>query len=272
MAEIKDIPIKHIRAFLDRKSPKESFNDLVDSISKHGVIVPVTVVPLPSKKRKGKSKHMRWELVKGHRRLRAAREVGIDNVPAFVVPKDDADRVKAFFIENEARSSLSAYEIAVLMNADRGHLSLAEIAEKYSMSRNTVRRYTSIIENASEVLTHHLKTGRISVRQAEAITRLSQTEQERVLKVVMAKNMIGNSVNSYVSSLRRAAGGKKISKKLISAQTNAAAKMLAEVEEQYKEAYKRYRNSVEPLIRLIENDEFLQKIKDIDVSHFRTAK
>jgi len=268
MDEIQYIPVNAIKTYLDRESPRDAFNSLTDSVNKHGVLVPITVVPVTKKRH---AKKWKWELVKGHRRLRAAKAAGLQTIPAYVTEPDEIDRVKAFFIENEARRDLGPYELAVLMDSERGKLSLTEISEKYSMNANTVRRYLSILDNSSDDLLHYLKNGVIKMKGAEAISKLTRVEQVAVIKDVLKRKLSGGRLVNHVNALRRHAGSGRVTTNCIQAQANAATKLLREKNDEYKSVLARYNLSVEPLVTLLKTSaEFRDKLRraKIDFSHF----
>lgn len=251
------VPVDEVKPFLDRESPKDSFADLVDSITKHGVIVPITVTALSQKKRsrkKARSASDRWfyQLVKGHRRLRAAKVAGLKSVPAFLVPLDSKQRVKDFFVENEVRNDLTPYEKAVLMDGDRGKLSIPEIASKYTISERAIRRSLTVLECASEELLHYIQEGRISMREAEPIAALSPREQSSILKDILAKDIHGTRIGRFVKTVRRSTED-AITRKSIKAQTGAVVKLLREKEHEYEQVRERYNKSALLLERALQH-------------------
>ena len=54
----------------------------------------------------------RYELIAGERRWRAAREAGLDSVPAMVRDEDSARRMQTALIENVAREDLNPVDEA----------------------------------------------------------------------------------------------------------------------------------------------------------------
>jgi ParB/RepB/Spo0J family partition protein len=55
-------------------------HELVESIMMNGVLVPVTVRPV---------KDGNYEMISGHRRLYAVKEIGLERIPAIVKEYDD---------------------------------------------------------------------------------------------------------------------------------------------------------------------------------------
>ena len=83
---------------------------LVKSIHADGIQIPVVV------RKKGKGK---FQLVCGFRRITAAREAGLDAVPAIVRDLSDAASFRCSVLENTARNSLSPTDKALVLQAHR---------------------------------------------------------------------------------------------------------------------------------------------------------
>jgi len=120
-ANVKYIPVDLIDPNPHQMRVVFDISDLVQSVKKRGVIEPIGVVP-----RQG-----RYQLVFGERRLRAAKEVGLREVPCVVFEDvDDAVQAEISYIENVHRKDLAPAErcLAVLGLIERGY-SPEEVAE-----------------------------------------------------------------------------------------------------------------------------------------------
>lgn len=117
-------------------NPRKDVGDLtelVDSVSAHGVLQPITVVPHPDA-------GDRFRALMGHRRLAAAREAGLTSVPVIVnAVLDEAGQREAMLIENVHRTDLTAFEEG---RAYQGLLDLG--VAKVDLSRKTGRARTTI--------------------------------------------------------------------------------------------------------------------------------
>lgn len=125
-ANVRYIPVDLIDPNPHQTRVRFDVSDLVRSIRKRGVIEPIGVVP-----RQG-----RYQLIFGERRLRAAREVGLKEVPCVVFEGlDDAVQAEISYIENVHRKDLAPAErcLAVLGLLERGY-SPEEIAELSSVT------------------------------------------------------------------------------------------------------------------------------------------
>src|SRR5512132_3155521 len=122
--ELAEIPVGQIHA--NPRQPRKRFEHeatagLADSIRAQGIIQPLLVRPRQAGG---------YELIAGGRRWRAAREAGVESLPAVVREAADRDALLLGLVENVAREELSPVEearaYAVLM--DEFALSLGEVA------------------------------------------------------------------------------------------------------------------------------------------------
>ena len=95
-----------------------------------------------------------YELIAGERRWRAAREAGLETVPAVVREADDRDTLLLGLVENVAREDLSPVEEAraYALLIDEFGLSLAEVAERVGKSKPTVSNRLRLLELPDDVL------------------------------------------------------------------------------------------------------------------------
>jgi ParB family transcriptional regulator, chromosome partitioning protein len=128
-----------------RRFEPEATAGLAESLKHQGMLQPVVVRP----KTTGG-----YELIAGERRWRAAREAGIETVPALVRTADDRDSLLLALVENVAREDLSAVEearaYAVLL--DEFGLSLGEVADRVGRSKPFVSNRLRLLELPDEVL------------------------------------------------------------------------------------------------------------------------
>jgi len=143
-----EIPVAQIRP--NARQPRRRFepeatSGLASSIRHQGMLQPVVVRPRPDGT---------YELIAGERRWRAAREAGIDTVPAVVREADDRDSLLLALVENVARENLSAVEearaYAVLI--DEFSLTLGDVAERVGRSKPSVSNRLRLLELPDEVL------------------------------------------------------------------------------------------------------------------------
>jgi ParB family transcriptional regulator, chromosome partitioning protein len=141
-AELRELPIELIRP--NPRQPRKRFDPdsistLAESIAAAGVVQPLIVRPLPDG---------RHELIAGERRWRAAREAGLEQVPALIRDEDEPQRLQTALIENVAREDLNPIEEARACAAlveDLG-LSKEEVARRLGRSRSTISNLIRILD------------------------------------------------------------------------------------------------------------------------------
>ena len=144
-----------------RRFEPEATAGLAESIRRQGLLQPVVVRPRPDGG---------YELIAGERRWRAAREAGIEELPAIVREADDRDSLLLALVENVAREQLSAVEEARAYAAllDEFGLSLGDLAERVGRSKPSVSNRLRLLELPDQVL-WMLARGELTEGHARAV-------------------------------------------------------------------------------------------------------
>ena len=132
-----------------------------------------------------------YELIAGERRWRAAREAGIETLPAVVREADDRDTLLLGLVENVARENLSPVEearaFAVVL--DEFGLSLGELAEQVGKSKPAVSNRVRLLELPEDVL-KMLERGQLTEGHARAVLAVPDHEGRRALaRKIVQKGM-----------------------------------------------------------------------------------
>ncbi|HHW45647.1 MAG TPA: ParB/RepB/Spo0J family partition protein [Clostridiales bacterium] len=143
---------------------EEALSDLADSISKHGLLQPLLVRPLPNGT---------YQIVAGERRWRASRMAGLDTVPAIVKEMTDQEALEVALIENLQREDLNPVEEAL------GYRTLIEeygmtqemVAERVGKSRSAVANALRLLALSDDIL-QLVKENKISAGHARALLSL----------------------------------------------------------------------------------------------------
>ena len=103
--EVKSLPIDRIipNRWNPREEPEKDIEELVRSIREHGLIIPITVRPLPNGY---------YEIVTGYRRYLAYRKLGLKEIPCIIKDLSDAEAMIESLIENVHRKDLKPVEKA----------------------------------------------------------------------------------------------------------------------------------------------------------------
>lgn len=148
---------------------EDGLKELEASIRRHGVLQPLVVM------RQGGG----YLLVAGERRLRAAKEAGLQSVP--VVLREDlseADLLELALVENVQRRDLNPIERAVGFREMLDRLSITQeaVAQKVGLRRSTVANHLRLLELPKDAQ-DAVRKGVISMGHARALLGLQQTEQ-----------------------------------------------------------------------------------------------
>ncbi|WP_196189465.1 ParB/RepB/Spo0J family partition protein [Conexibacter sp. W3-3-2] len=123
----------------------DDFTRLVLTIKERGVLQPIRVTAHP---------HGGYELLAGDRRLTAAHEAGLTEIPAIVVTEaqDEEDRLEDALIENELRVDLTALERArAYQRLRHGGRTVKAIALRFGRSQAYVRTHLHLLELPDEL-------------------------------------------------------------------------------------------------------------------------
>lgn len=152
MEQIKNIPIDLLKPH--PKNPRQELRGLVEleaSIREKGVLQNLTVV-------RNKGALGEWDgtftVVIGHRRLAAAKEAGLIELPCAIVDMTEEEQITTMMSENVQRNDLLPYEQAhgYQTMLDLG-ISVKDMAAKTGVSERTVYRRLKLTEFDSEKLT-----------------------------------------------------------------------------------------------------------------------
>ena len=123
----------------------ETLQELADSIKAQGVVQPIVVRPLDASAGAG---HVRYEIIAGERRWRAAQLAGLHEIPAVIRRVNDEAAIAMALIENIQRENLNPLEEAraldrLITEFDMTH---ATAAEAVGRSRAAVSNLLRLLE------------------------------------------------------------------------------------------------------------------------------
>ena len=139
-----------------------------------------------------------YEIGAGHRRFRAAKEAGLQEVPVYVREMSDEDFLRVLMFDNSNREDVHPLDEAAGFRfyLDRSGKKVADIAAQIGQSREYVYqrlKYADLIEPAQKAFW----AGEISSGHAVLIARLPPAEQERALKV--SDNMSVRDLGDWIA-------------------------------------------------------------------------
>lgn len=176
-----------------------ALQELTDSIKAHGVIQ-----PLLCRRRAGGG----YELIAGERRLRAASDAGLKQLPVIVVDAIDRDAAEMAIIENIQREDLNVIEEAEGYRSLAEHFGLTqqEVADRVGKARASVANALRLLDLPDEIK-QLLGAGMLSTGHAKVLLSLAD-EQEQVL---LARRCVteGQTVRALERIIQRRQAGKQ---------------------------------------------------------------
>ena len=138
LSEIRSNPYQPRKTF-----DKEKITELAISIRQHGVFTPVLVRQAVSG----------FELVAGERRVRAAKEVGLETIPAIVVEFDDDLMLEVGLLENIQREDLNVIEEANAYKQmmDKFDYTQNELSERVGKTRTHIANIVRLLKLPNSV-------------------------------------------------------------------------------------------------------------------------
>ena len=180
---------------------ESALQDLADSIREHGIIQPLTVRKLSSGY---------YQIIAGERRWRAARIVGLQEVPVIVVEADDRKAAELAMIENLQREDLNPMEEAAGYQTliEQYHMTQEEAAKRVGKSRSAVTNAIRLLSLCPTLRTM-VEEGKLSAGHARALLPLSPALQEKAAAAIIAG---GLSVRQTEALAKKLATEKKPAK------------------------------------------------------------
>ena len=171
----------------------EALDELSESIRQHGILQPLSV------RRCGNV----YELIAGERRLRAAQQAGITDIPCIIMSMDDKESGMAAMVENLQRQDLDVIEEA---------LGISRLLKDYDMSQEQVARLLgksqSAIANKLRLLKHSdtvltaLREAGLTERHARALLKLRSDEEKLpAIAEIARQSMSVARAEKYIESL-----------------------------------------------------------------------
>lgn len=179
--------------------PREDFNqenidELAQSIKEKGVIQPLLV------RRKGDN----YELIAGERRLRAAKSMGLKEVPVITRDVTDQDSLELALIENIQREELNPIEEAHAYQhlMDKFQVTQEKISEVLGKSRVAITNTLRLLKLPHEIQ-GEMKKGRISFAHGRALLEIEDTNHQRKMaQDIIAKGLSVRELENLIKSVR----------------------------------------------------------------------
>jgi len=169
--KFEELPVSALRP--NSRQPRTNFpeagiRELAASIKEVGILQPLVVRPTPGG----------FELIAGERRLRAAKEAGLERVPVLIRQAGEDESMQLALVENLQRENLSPLETAAAYQAlmDGFGLTRERLARRLGKSRTAVTNTLRLVHLPERIQTL-LNDGKLSEGHARALLGLETEEQ-----------------------------------------------------------------------------------------------
>lgn len=178
------------------QNPRKVIGDvteLAESIKANGILQNLTVVP----------NNDNWDdftVIIGHRRLAAAKQAGLTELPCAVVEMTEKEQLSTMLTENMQRSDLTVYEEAkgCQLLLDLGD-TVAEVSEKTGFSETKIRRRVKLCELDEEAF----KESQIRQPTLQDYDRLNQIKDIEVRNELLKSIGTNNFDNLLYSAVKK---------------------------------------------------------------------
>jgi ParB family chromosome partitioning protein len=217
IAYVKTMSILENR-FQPRKNYDESkLEDLKASIKEKGVLQPILV-----------RKHENgYEVVAGERRLRAAKAIGLEQVPVIIKNVTDREALVLALVENIQREELNAIEEALGFKRlmEEFQFTQEAVAEAIGKDRSTVTNLLRLLRLPEEIQ-KQVADDKLSMGHARSLLSLEDaTIQKKMARVIIDR---GLSVRQVEELVKKAHQGQNIIRAAVAKSKNRDIEILEE--------------------------------------------
>ena len=229
--QLAELDVESLVPFKDhpfREYPEEKMQEMVESVTEHGILMPILVRPIDS----GEG----YEIISGHNRVEACIRAGIKKIPATIREMDDdtatilmvdsnlrqrdkllpSEKAKAYQMKMEAlkrqgaRRDLTSSQVGTKLGVRADQI----VAEQAGESRNQIQRFIRL-NSLSAPLLDYVDEGTLAFNPAVEVSYLDPADQQVVYEI-MERDQISPSL-SQAQKLHKLAQIGKISEDAIEA-------------------------------------------------------
>ena len=204
LASINEIPVDKISA--NPYQPRSNFDEqalaeLTDSIRQLGIIQPITVRKIG----------LRYQIISGERRFKAAKAAGLETIPAYIKETDDQGMLEMAIVENIQREDLDPIEVAMSYQRliEECSLTQEQMAMRVGKKRASVTNYLRLLKLPAKVQ-HDLKVGLLSVGHAKVLLGIEdENVQEQLCDLIIKDDLSVRQLEEKIKRLEGSAGQQK---------------------------------------------------------------
>ena len=187
--------------------PRKSFEsnaleELTASIRSSGVIQPVIVRRIADG----------YQLIAGERRWRAARQAGLERIPAIVREATDAESLELALVENLLREDLNPIEEAEAYRSLLAQFGWTQeqLAQRIARDRTSIANALRLLRLPDEIQ-DDLRAGRLTMGHARALLALATSaEQLKLRDEILAHDWSVRATEESIRAVERATPAQRI--------------------------------------------------------------
>ena len=175
---------------------REKLDELIISIKNIGLIQPITV--------KKNSKN-NFQLISGERRLRAFKELKINEIPCYIRKANDQQSLEMALVENIHRQDLDSIEIAISYKRliEEINLTQEELSNKIGKKRSTISNYLRLLK-LNPIIQSGIKDGFITMGHGRAMINIDNEKMQlSIYEKIISKNLSVRNTEKLIQSLKK---------------------------------------------------------------------
>jgi ParB/RepB/Spo0J family partition protein len=201
LSDIKPSPLAIRKTWLE-----EGLEELAQSIKEHGLIVPIKV----------RHSNGKYEIIYGHRRVKAMRRAGITETEAIVDEVDDTQVLIQSLIENVQREEMPPIDIAKALFAiqEETGWSQKEMGRRGIMGESSIQHYMALLAESPEIQKMIVKAkdqgstpeGTVTEHLVRLVRHsgLPQSEREAVIKKAAEERLTAEQTRRVADTVKAA--------------------------------------------------------------------
>jgi ParB family chromosome partitioning protein len=177
-----------------KRFDEDDLKSLTESVRVHGILQPLVVRLVGDG----------YQLIAGERRLRAAQETGLTEVPVHVVDFNDQQVFEAALVENIQRADLNPIEKAQGFKEylDKLGLTQDQFATRLGLDRSTISNLVSLLNLPGEVQ-EAVRLGQITLGHAKVLKGIAEPERQiQLTRETILKNYSVHALELLVKQQR----------------------------------------------------------------------
>ena len=171
---------------------QEKLDELAQSIKRYGIVQPLVVT-------KNKDN---YDLIAGERRLRAARSIGLSEVPVVIKEYDEQSKSEISLIENIQREDLNRLEQAQAYKEllDKYNLTQEQLAKNLGKSRSSITNTLRLL-NLTDKVKEYIKNDELTEGHCKVLASIQNEDIQNLLAEKIVQK--GMSVRELEEKVKR---------------------------------------------------------------------